>query len=86
MSWRDTRREDLIEEKRKKARNRGDSTYLANGFEGTRGYLHSHVLAKGVGEEPFGLDVGEPRPTRLLLRERDVVPVLLCLSVEQAKL
>lgn len=64
----------------------GGPTYLANSFEGTRGELDSHILPKGVREETFVLDVGEPRSTCLFLRERNVVPVLLGLSMEEAKL
>ena len=62
------------------------STHLANSFKSARGEFHAHHLAKGVREEPFALDVGQPRPTCLFLRERDAVPILLCLSVEQAEL
>jgi len=64
----------------------GGPTYLANSFKGTRGELYSHILPKGVREETFGLDVGEPRPTCLFLREWNVVPVLLSLPMEEAKL
>jgi hypothetical protein len=71
---------------KKRMQETGDPTYLAYGFEGTRGDFQSHVLSKRIREESFGLDVGEPRPTCLFLREWNVVAVLLCLSMEEAQL
>ncbi len=62
------------------------ATYLANSFKGARGEFHSHHLVKGIGVETFALNVGEPRATCLFFRERNVVPILLCLSVEQTEL
>ena len=62
------------------------TTYLTNSSKSARGEFHPHHLAKGIREEAFALDVGQPRPTCLFFRERNVVPILLCLAVEQAKL
>ena len=58
------------------------TTYLANSSKSARGEFHPHHLTKGIREEAFALDVGQPRPTCLFFRERNVVPILLCLSVE----
>jgi hypothetical protein len=60
--------------------------HLADSFESTHGELHADLFAKRVREETFGLNVWEPCATCLFLRERDVVSVLLGLSMEQPEL
>lgn len=58
------------------------TTYLANSSKSARGEFHPQHLAKGIREEAFALDVGQPRSTCLFFGERNVVSVLLCLAVE----
>ena len=62
------------------------ATYLAKSFKSARGDFHSHHLAEGSRVETFALDVGVPRATCLVFRERNIVAILFCLSVEQAEL
>lgn len=62
------------------------NAHLLDGLQRLRRQLYLDALAQRVGKEPFGLDVGQPCPPGLALREGDVVSELLHFAMEKTEL